>query len=65
MFAKVLIQGFGVEYLRARNGEDTKKVDGAQCKIRMAWYAWELKLYALEVEELAYCLARDVHRSSS
>jgi hypothetical protein len=22
-------------------------------------------LYALEVEELAYCLARDVHRSSS
>jgi hypothetical protein len=46
-------------------GRTQKKVDGAQCKIRMAWYAWERRLHALEVEELAYCFARDVHQSSS
>jgi hypothetical protein len=57
MFAKVMIWVFGLEYHRAPNEKDTKKIDEDEWKERLVGHARECWLYVLEIEEFSKGMA--------
>ena len=62
-FVVAVVEVFGPEYMRRPNAQDTARLL-ATCnwsEQRISWHAWVHRLYALELEKLSDCMARDVH----
>jgi hypothetical protein len=64
-FVEAITKVFGEEYLRSPTESDTTRLLALGGRKRFSRYAWFTRLYALEVEELPFDVARYVFRPFS